>query len=169
MQLLALTEAYKKDGQRLQGCVVTGQGEMAPKGKRDSQWYAQVAKKDSGILTCVRNIVASRTRAVILPLYSALVRPHCKSCVQFWDPQFRKDIEVLEQVQRRAKRLVKGLEHKSCGERLRELELFSLETRRLRGDLITLYNSLKEVCSQVKKELFPEMAEPFLVKFMVLA
>jgi len=94
---------------------------------------------------------------MILPLYCALMRPHLEYYVQPWSPQHKKDMDVLGQVQKRAMKVIRGLEYLSYEERLRELELFSLEKRRLWGDLRAAFQYLKAAYKKAGEGLFTKV------------
>lgn len=79
---------------------------------------------------------------------------HTTFNVEFGALHYEKDIKVLECLQRKAMRLMKGLENRPDEEQLRQMELFILKKKSLGGDLLTLYNSLKEGCSKVEVDLF---------------
>ena len=84
------------------------------------------------------------------------MRPYLESCIQVWGPQHRKDVGLLERVQRRAAKMIRGQEHLSYEERLRELGLFSPEKRRLWGDLIAAFQHLKGACKKDGEQLFAQ-------------
>ncbi|XP_077638367.1 triadin isoform X5 [Lonchura striata] len=111
-------------------------------------------KKAICILGCIKSSMASTSKEVILSLYSSLVRPHLDYCVQDWEPQHKKDVDMLEQVQKGVIKLTTGLEHISYENRLREMGQFSLEKRRLRGYLITVFQYLTGACKRAKEGLF---------------
>ncbi|XP_077188848.1 uncharacterized protein LOC143835316 [Paroedura picta] len=116
-----------------------------------SRQYDVVVKKAKAILDCINRGIPSKSQDVIVPLYTALVKPHRAYCVQFWGSYFKKYVDKMEGVQRRATRMIRGLRTKPYEERLRDLGMLSLENWRLRWDMITVFKYLKSCHLEVDR------------------
>ena len=101
------------------------------------------ASKGNQVLGMIRRNITYKEKSLIVPLYKAIVRPHLEYCIQAWSPYLRKDIDMLDKIQRRATKRIPGLRDLSYEERLKECGLTTLETRRLRGDQIEVFKILK--------------------------
>ena len=108
-----------------------------------SEQCAKAAHKARKALFGLRAALCSRDKEVLIPLYRSVVRTHMEYCVQAWAPYRKKDIDRIEKVQRLATRMVKGTKGMSYEDRLRQLKLFSMRRRRLRGDLIEAFRQIK--------------------------
>ncbi len=97
------------------------------------------ASKGNQILGLIRRNITYKEKELIIPLYKTIVRPHLEYCIQAWRPYRRKDIDMLERVQRRATKIIPKLRNLSYEIRLKECGLTRLETRRLRGDQIEVF------------------------------
>ena len=114
----------------------------------------KAASKANSVLGMISRTISSRSKDIMLNLYKSLVRPHLEYCVQAWRPHYQKDLDLLERVQRRATRMIEGCKAKSYEERLRMLGLTTLETRRLRGDLIETFKIVKNLSHLNKLDFF---------------
>ena len=100
---------------------------------------ASAANKANRTLGIISRIFTCKNKEILMPLYKSLVRPQLEYCVQAWNPYLRKDINILERVQRRFTRMIPSIRHLPYNERLKRLNLTTLEMRRFRGDLIETF------------------------------
>ncbi|XP_055489927.1 uncharacterized protein LOC129696245 [Leucoraja erinacea] len=115
----------------------------------------RVVKKAFGVLAFINQSIEYRSWDVMLKLYKALVRPILEYGVQFWSPNYRKDVNKIERVQRSLNRMLPGFQQLSYRERLNKLGLYSLERRMLRGDLIEVFKMMRGIDRVDVDKLFP--------------
>ena len=116
------------------------------------------ASKGNQVLGMIRRNITYKEKSLIIPLYKAIVRPHLEYCIQAWNPYLRKDVDMLEKIQRRATKLIPGLRDLTYEERLKECGLTTLETRRLRGDQIEVFKILNGY-ENIDSNIFFEIKE----------
>jgi hypothetical protein len=126
-------------------------------GKTSAQ-CSVAATKANQVLGMIKRNIKWKNSDVIVRLYKALVRPRIEYCVQAWNPNLEKDKQLLEQVQRRATKVIEGFGKLSYEERLRRTGLTTLEERRTRGDLIETFKTVKGL-SDVKATKFFNLSE----------
>ena len=129
-------------------------GVVISKDLKFSQQCIEAERKAQKLVGYIKRQFSHRNKEIVLPLYNSIVRPHLEYAVQFWAPSLRKDIDRLEAVQARATKLIPSVRNFGYQRRLDRLNLFSLETRRLRGQLIETFKILKGFTNVDHQNLF---------------
>ena len=114
------------------------------------------SKKANMMIGLILRNFDHKASEVMKKLYTAFVRPHLEYAIQFWSPNYIKDQNMLERVRRRATKLISALCNLSYEERLKQLDMFTLHKRRIRGDMIEVFKILNTV-DKINPEVFFEM------------
>ena len=142
-------------------CVTDSEKDLGVIIDKNMKFTSQVAsqvKKANKVLGMIKRNFEIGSKEVFQLLYSTLVRPHLEYAVQVWNPHCQGQKKKLEQVQRRATKMVRELRKFSYEERIKNLNLMSTESRRRRGDMIMTFKILKEKV-KTNKGLFNKSAE----------
>ncbi len=105
----------------------------------------EAVKKAHKILATIRRTFVHIDSSNMIPLYKSLVRPYLEYAEETWSPKSKKNIRLLESVQRRATKLIPEISHVSYEERLKHLKLPSLVYRRHRGDMINVFKYMNNI------------------------
>ena len=135
-------------------------GVLITKDLKFSTQCLDAEKRANKILGYIKRQFNYRNRETVLTLYNSLVRPLLEYAVQFWSPTLRQDVNRLERVQARATKLVPAIRGKGYARRLEDLGLFTLEQRRLRGQLIETFKILRGISAVDPTDYFVLCANP---------
>jgi len=155
------SSAYMMAGQQM--TEVDQQRDLGISISKDLKWKNQVeasCKKGNRVLGYISRNFHYKSRDIMLPLYTSLVRPQMEYAVQFWSPHLRGDINKMERVQHRATKLIPELRNKTYPQRLSKLQLISLERRRVRGQLIETFKYLNGFTRASPEGLFDRDYNP---------
>ncbi len=119
-----------------------------------------VANKARRMPFYMKRSFAALTPSIFLPLYKTFIRPHLEYAIQATHPILCRDAEALEKVQKLALKFVKGLRHVPCEAALKQLRLFSLTHRRIRGDLIAMFKFTHGRKSNPQRATRPRLQVP---------
>ena len=137
---------YELEGEAIQTVQETKDlGVIVHESLKTSRQCLEAAKKANRMLGMVRRTIKCKSPKIMLKLYKQLIRPHLEYAVQAWCPFLKKDIELLESVQRRATKMIDGFQNLPYAVRLSRLRLTTLELRRERGDVIQAFKILRSV------------------------
>ena len=143
---------YHMDGQLLDPAVTEKDlGITISNDLRPHHHIANIVKKANSTLGMIRRSFTHVNQDIFLLTYKTFIRPGLEYCQSVWSPHLQKDINMLENVQRRATKLVSGLHDISYEQRMKKLNLQSLQYRRTRGDMILMfkiYNRLIDIDPQ---------------------
>jgi len=109
---------------------------------KDLKWEkhcSEAVKKANRMLGMIKRSFVDKSKKTIIPLYKNLVRPRVKYFSQVWSPYYKKDIQLIEGVQKRATKLITGMQGLNYNDRLKQLGLMKLEGRRMRSDLVETF------------------------------
>ena len=97
------------------------------------------ASKGMQIIELIRRNITHTEKKLIIHIHKTIVRLHLEYCLQAWRPYLEKDIDTVERIKRRATKMIPELRDLSYDVRLKECDLTTLETRRIRGDQIEVF------------------------------
>ena len=129
-------------------------GVIVSKNLKPSSHCLKAAQTANGVLSQVSRSFHYRDRNTFLKIYKMYVRPHLEFASPAWSPWLEGDINILENVQKRFVKMVSGLQGRTYGERLRELGILSLKSRRVYFDLLETFKSVRGISKVDYKQWF---------------